>query len=402
MKRGAAEWRSRLALAAFSTALTLAVAEVGARALLRPALPVPAEGTPISEISPTFGWRTRANGSQHIRREDFEVTISINSLGLRGPEIPYEAAPGTRRLAIMGDSFAHGYYAEEPQTLRGRLGAALAACRVDVLNAGGPGYSTDQEWIYFVDEIRKYHPAEVVLLFYYNDLQFNVDRLGTANRPKPLFVEKDGALQLVLPVTDRSPVRARDREQRSGERRRAPTFHGSALWSFAVSRLQRSRPDWSRSLSAYGLTPTLSSEPPAEYLPFAPDDDRERSRVEEMWKRTAAILEHFRDDVRREGAGFTVFYVPARFEANDEAWAFVRRRYSPGRPWNRDVVKTRLAALLASLDIPMVDASEAFRAAEKSGPAAYLPLDGHWNARGNEIAFESLFPSMRRAFSCGS
>lgn len=400
MKARAGEWRSRLLLATFSTALTLALAEGAARVLLRPPSPPPPLGTPISEISPTLGWRTRANGWQRIRREDFEVTISINSLGLRGPEIPHEPSAGARRLAIMGDSFAHGYYAEEPLTLRGRLAAALAACRVDVLNAGSPGYSTDQEWIYFVEEIRKYHPGEVVLLFYYNDLQFNVERVGTANRPKPLFVEQDGALRLVLPATDQAP--ARGREERSGENRRVPTFHGSALWSFAASRLQRSRPDWSRALSAYGLAPAISSEPPVEYLPFTPDRDRERSSVEEMWKRTAALLSHFRDDVRREGAGFSVFYVPARFEVNDDAWAFVQRRYGSDRHWDRGAVKKRLSALLASLDIPMVEASASFGAAEQAGPAAYLSVDGHWNARGNEIAFETLLPFMRRAFSCAS
>ncbi len=400
MKRRAGEWRSRLLLATLSTALTLGMAEVGARVLLRPVPPPPPDGTPISEISPTLGWRTRANGSQRIRRGDFEVTIAINSLGLRGPEIPYEPAPGARRLAIMGDSFAHGYYAEEPETLRGRLDAALKTCQVDVLNAGGPGYSTDQEWIYFVEEIRKYRPNEVLLLFYYNDLQFNIDRMGTANRQKPLFLDKDGELQLVLPETDRAPLRGRG--ERTGERRRAPTFHGSALWSFAASRLQRSRPDWSRRLSAWGLAPGLSSEPPAEYLPFAPLGDHERASVEEMWKRTAAILKRFRDDVRGAGAGFTVFYVPSRFEANDDAWAFVQRRYGPGRQWARDAVRTRLQDLLVSLDIPMVDALPSFQAAERTGPAAYLAIDGHWNARGNEIAFESLFPLLRRAFSCGS
>ena len=33
------------------------------------------------------------------------------------------------------------------------------------------------------------------------------------------------------------------------------------------------------------------------------------------------------------GAGFSVFYVPARFEVNDEAWTFVQRRYETERPW---------------------------------------------------------------------
>ena len=231
-------------------------------------------------------------------------------------------------------------------------------------------------------------------------LQFNIDRLGTANRPKPVFEEEDGALRLVLPATDRPPERGR--EERAMEGRKTPTFHGSALWAFAASRLQRNRPDWSRSLSRYGLAPAISSEPPLEYLPFAPEGDHERHRVEEMWKRTALILERFRDDVRRAGAGFTVFYVPARFEANDNAWTFVKRRYGPERQWTRDAVRTRLQALLVSLDIPMIDALASFQAAEKGGLPAYLSVDGHWNARGNEIAFESLHPLMRRAFSCGS
>ena len=400
MKRRGGEWRSRLLLAALSTALTLGVAEVAARILLRPQAPPPVEGTPISELSPTLGWRTRPNGSQRIRREDFEVTITLNSKGLRGPEIPYEPAADSRRLAIMGDSFAHGYYAEEPQTLRGRLAAALAPCRVDVLNAGSPGYSTDQEWLYFDEEIHKYRPNEVVVLFYYNDLQFNSDRMGTANRPKPLFVERDGALELILPVAERPTMRPR--EERTLVRSRAPAFHGSALWGFAAARLQRSRPDWSRRLFDLGLAPSISNEPPAEFLPFAPLGRAEVARVEEMWKRTAAIFERFSDDVRRGGASFSVFYVPARFEVNDEAWAFVQRRYAGDRVWTRDAVRPRLSRLLSALDIPVVDAAESFQAAERIGPPAYLSVDGHWNARGNEIAFENVFPSMRRAFSCGS
>lgn len=397
------EWRARLILATLSTLLVVGFAEVVGRALLRPTSGRVGEGTPISELSDTLGWKTRALGHQRIRREDFEVTVQLNSLGLRGPEVTYEAGPGVRRLALMGDSFAHGYYAEEEETVRGRLGAALEACRVDVLNAGGPGYSTDQAWIYFDTEIRKYNPAEVVLLFYYNDLAFNVERMGTGNREKPIFVEQGGRLVLVPPPP--APPRRRQRAgrmtQTAASRPGAPTFRGSVWWAFAADRLQRTRPEWSRSLSAYGLAPELSFQPPAEYLPFGPMDSGERARVEEMWKRTGAILARFRDDVRAAGAGFSVFYVPSRFEVNDLAWSFIQRRYEPGRPWNREAVRTRIAPLLASLDIPLLEATGAFVEAERSGSLAYLPSDGHWNARGNQLASESLLPPMRRAFGCG-
>ena len=201
MRAGAPEWRARLLLIGASLLTGLLAAEGAARLRLRWRAPVVGGlGTPISELSPVLGWKTRPTGSQRIKREDFDVTITINTLGLRGPEIPYEASPGTRRLAIMGDSFAHGYYADEPLTLRGRLATALAGCSVDVLNGGSPGYSTDQEWLYFTSEIKKYRPSEVVVLFYYNDLGFNIEAVGTGDRAKPVFVEQDGALVLRPPV----------------------------------------------------------------------------------------------------------------------------------------------------------------------------------------------------------
>ena len=170
---------ARVLLALLSSAVALGFAEVATRILLRPGPSTPIQGTPISEISPTLGWRARPGGSQRIRREDFDVTVSINARGLRGPELPYEAAAGRRRLAILGDSFAHGYYAEEADTVAGRLRSALAPCAVDVVNGGGPGYSTDQEWMFYNEEIARYAPREVVVLFYYNDLFFNVDAMGT-------------------------------------------------------------------------------------------------------------------------------------------------------------------------------------------------------------------------------
>lgn len=402
MKPGRAEWRTRLLLAGVSSLVVLLLAEVAARFLLRAAPTERAAGTPISELSPSLGWRTRPNGSQRISRGEFDVTISINSRGLRGPEIAYQAAPGVRRLVIMGDSFAHGYYADEPLTLRGRMAAALDGCAVEVLNAGSPGYSTDQELLYFREEIQKYHPAEVALLFYYNDLFFNIEARGTGNRAKPVFEEEDGILIARPPAERLSPPRPPadvDPTPAAGPRT-APTFHGSALWGFAAERLQRSRPDVQRSLSQFGLMPALSERPPAEFLPFGPMDDAERARVGLMWKRTGELIRLFRDDARRSGAGFVVFYVPSRFEVNDEAWLFVRRRYEADRPWQRDGVRARLTSVLANLDIPLIEAGREFAAAERTARRAYLAIDGHWNERGNEIAFEALLPAMRRPLGC--
>lgn len=399
MSSRAAEWRVRLGMILISSGLALLVLEVAARILLSPAVNRGVAGTPISETSKTLGWRTRPGGSQRIVREDFDVTVSLNTHGLRGPDLDYGKSAGRRRLVIAGDSFAHGYYAPEEETLAGRLRGSLTACGVDVVNGGGPGYSTDQEWLYFSEELARYEPSEVLLLFYYNDLLFNIESLGTANRSKPMFREQDGKLTLVPPAfsAESAPPPAASVAAAAPS---APRFHGSALWSLVASRVQRTRPDWSRRLSTWGLAPEISLEPPAEFLPFGPKDGAERARVEAMWRMTERLLAAFRDDVRARGAGFSVLYVPARFEVNDEAWRYLARRYEGDRPWRRDAVYSRLSGVLAGLGIPLIDSNAAFAEAEASKQAAYLPVDGHWNSRGNEIAFRATLPVMARAYGC--
>ena len=49
-----------------------------------------------------------------------------------------------------------------------------------------------------------------------------------------------------------------------------------------------------------------------------------------------------------------------------------------------------------------MEAGSDFAKAERTRQLAYLPVDGHWNARGNEIAFDALYPTMRRVFGCAS
>jgi len=60
------------------------------------------------------------------------VDISINSLGMRGPE---PAADAAHRIAIIGDSVALGWGVPEAETLRAKLEHALGP-KVDVVNDG--------------------------------------------------------------------------------------------------------------------------------------------------------------------------------------------------------------------------------------------------------------------------
>lgn len=83
--------------------------------------------------SPWFLWEL----SPGIHRE-FGVSVSINSVGLRAPEIGVKSRP---RLIAVGDSSIYGFGVAEAEVFTARLGATLP---VEVINAGVPGYSTFQ------------------------------------------------------------------------------------------------------------------------------------------------------------------------------------------------------------------------------------------------------------------
>lgn len=69
--------------------------------------------------------------------------VTINSLGLRGPELPARA-PGRRLLLCFGDSITFGYGLADEETYPAQLGRLLRRRGVDVVNAGVTGFTSHQ------------------------------------------------------------------------------------------------------------------------------------------------------------------------------------------------------------------------------------------------------------------
>ncbi len=131
---------SRRVFAAFVGIATLSLAEGLARLLPPPSAAAGAwrqqdaapEGI-LLDGSPWFLWEL----SPGTHRE-FGVSVSINSVGLRGPEPGEKSRP---RVMAVGDSSIYGFGVADSEVFTARLGAPLQA---DVINAGVPGYSTFQ------------------------------------------------------------------------------------------------------------------------------------------------------------------------------------------------------------------------------------------------------------------
>jgi hypothetical protein len=122
---------------------------------------------------------------------DYHVNVRTNSRGLRSDrEIPYEKPPGVFRILGLGDSFALGYEVDLEDTYLHQLEEKLhekGAKNVEVVNLAVAGFGTEEELITLKYEGFKYSPDLVLLGYFQNDLDDNLN--------SHLFSLKGDALQ---------------------------------------------------------------------------------------------------------------------------------------------------------------------------------------------------------------
>ena len=108
---------------------------------------------------PELGWAPVPNASATFTGTR-TVTVRNNSLGLRDVE-PAPARKPT--VLVLGDSFVWGYDVEANERFTELLRAKLPDARI--VNAGVPGYGTDQEYLLLARVWSIFKPDVVVLMF---------------------------------------------------------------------------------------------------------------------------------------------------------------------------------------------------------------------------------------------
>jgi lysophospholipase L1-like esterase len=127
--------------------------------------------------------------------------IRINNLGFRGPDLDLEKPGSTCRIAFLGSSTTYDANAGEgenwPDQTAQLIGASLAGCAVDFVNAGVPGYSTAQMLRYYAARVDRLNPDLVVILP--GDLEHDLDELAarrgfTIHRPQSSWLSRHSVL----------------------------------------------------------------------------------------------------------------------------------------------------------------------------------------------------------------
>jgi lysophospholipase L1-like esterase len=142
-------------------------------ALVRAFVVVRNVGPSFTVFDAEYGKRLKPDYSTLRIAPEFEMRLTTNSLGFRGPE---PTTPLQGSVLFLGDSFTMGYGVNDgeefPALVRERL-AASSDGPIPVINAG-IGDTGNGRWLKFLrGEARNYAPRLVVLQVHANDFQDN-------------------------------------------------------------------------------------------------------------------------------------------------------------------------------------------------------------------------------------
>jgi len=178
-------------------------------------------------------WHFANNVVDH-RRSCFAARYQTNEYGMKSPPV----REGTKRIALIGDSFIEGFGLDNDQTAAHQLEAMLGPDR-QVLNFGVSGFFSTIDEVALFDNFAKYFDPDVTVLFFlnYNDLEDLLDP-----RKKAMI---DSELRLVYPRARSFEEVASYVKQQTTEPFRAATHRELCLrrivdvaWQMAGQQLQ--------------------------------------------------------------------------------------------------------------------------------------------------------------------
>ena len=146
------EWRNRAILSLCAITAAVGLAEPATRLLFR-------------DVT------TSADNGGYFSRRWFRTgAVRRNSAGFREREFQDAKAPGTYRIAVVGDSFTYGNGIRQEDRYSDLLNARLPA-HFEVLNFGSPGANTPEHRNLIGGLLPRIHPDYVLLQWYVNDME---------------------------------------------------------------------------------------------------------------------------------------------------------------------------------------------------------------------------------------
>jgi lysophospholipase L1-like esterase len=365
---------ARAAAVLLSTLLTLLVLEGAVRVFVPPAHWRYHDASQDWRPDPELGWVQKGNLDMTTRAEaGWLVRFRTNADGVTPAGARREREQGVLRIMIFGDSTVVGRGVPQDRAVHAALERLLArgGRRVEVINAGVEGYSTDQVLLRMRRLLPLYRPAVVLYGLCDNDFGGNVDSVAFGV-PKPRFALEGGRLTYVPPAGVAGDIE----EFVTGPRR---WLQGSALYRLVRPRI-------------IVLRARLGNWEERNLIGLAPDFYYDPARLAAVdWRLFSVLLREMDATARRSGARLLFYSHPALAEVWDPFIRDTQRRLGlpPGR-YDRYALERRLREVSAATAVPYCPLIDAFLVRRGSGPFHLLPRDPHCNPTGYQVTAETL------------
>jgi lysophospholipase L1-like esterase len=406
---------ARLGLVVAALALSLGLAELGARMVPPPATTLGDDGTdPNDTLWSDPDWRSPPPrtfqsdpdiGFVHAPFQAADVPIGehpgrkfrfrTNGYGLRrDDEISVERQPDTFRVLVLGDSQTGGYVSNDegfPRLLEEYWEQHGATTRVELLNAGVIGYAPQQEYLWYLKHGWPLQPNVVLLMLYVgNDARDLVDGEVDA-----AVVDEEAGLI--------GPLRS------------------TGAWLGLHSRLARVAYTAARSAPLSPLLSALGMRTPPPPLPFSAEalvrvlrechgcwlqalkqDVHARSRPELFdiaYARLELVLRLLDQHVTASGGRLVIVVLPTKMQVEPEDDAGAMRRSLRLLGLSQDVVaysdeaRARMLAAARAANVRLIDPLPELQQASRNG-RLYYRRDWHLNVRGNQAMTQILATSL--------
>jgi lysophospholipase L1-like esterase len=364
---------ARAAAVLLSTLLTLLVLEVAVRVFVPPAHWRYHDASQDWRPDPELGWVQKANLDVTTRAEaGWLVRFRTNADGVTPASTRREREPGVLRILIFGDSTVVGRSVPQDRAVHAALERQLArGRRVEVINAGVEGYSTDQVLLRMRRLVPLYRPDLVLYGLCDNDFGGNADSVAFGV-PKPRFILEGDALTYLPPAGAAGNIE----EFVTGPRR---WLQGSALYRLVRPRM-------------LVLRARLGNWEERNLVGLAPDFYYDPARLAAVdWRLFTALLREMDATARRNGARLVFYSHPALAEVWDPFIRDTEKRLGlrAGR-YDRYALERRLREVSAATGVPYCPLIDAFLAKRERGPFHLLPRDPHCNPAGYQVTAETL------------
>ncbi|HXV14815.1 MAG TPA: GDSL-type esterase/lipase family protein [Candidatus Krumholzibacteria bacterium] len=336
----------------------------------------------VIHYDPVLGWSLEPNASlvSVDSQRGLRYRIDINSLGLRDRDLEIDKRRTARRVLILGDSFVFGVGVNAGERFSDVLGRALPD-DVEVINAGVPGWGTDQEMLFYESSLRRLQPDVVVLTFLgqndvvNNGLRGPLIEVGT----KPRFL-CDGDRLLLEPPTPPAKLSFSQRAKR--------TLRKSRLLLFIKRRFDMR--EYQHHAVEDPRFVTHGYEAHRHLSHWSVYDARGGEAIDEAWCVTERVIDRLAADCREDSAELVVFAFPSQVEV-DEPWREEMMKRTGVDPANMDFARPyrRLSSFCAARGIEYHYPIDAFHAAAQKEPL-YFDHDAHPNIAANALAAELL------------